>query len=161
MIPTPLPYPIFSTITELHDKALVYVVKKYEMSGISIIASRVSEGFMIRVADWVGNLIDPTPSDDINKILLIIKHARIAQSQWYFSGGKLVDIRKSIDSFVGPGMLRDLCGKVFDTQEVIEIGEFGSIKTKSELKGSIIKPARFRTIAKDDELIPLYGILGD
>lgn len=169
MMPKPLPYPeIGSDVSELHDKMLVYVIKQYRMSGISMVVTKHDDGFIMQVADWSGTIIDPQIQqrlrDDVaakvERILSIVKHAKIKQSQWYFSDDVLVDVRKSIDSFVGPGLLRDLCGKIFSTQEIIKITDFGSVKNDAGLKGSIIKPARYRTIVRDDSFIPLYAIVG-
>jgi len=165
--PEALPYPPIlplSEVPELDDGLLIYVLKSYEPRGKSIVVKRENGELAVRVADFSGHIIDVTKESSVRTIIngavTICVHARIVMSQWYFvedaAGFFLVDIRKNPDVFVGPGLLRDLCGKAFRTQEVVKIGQLKDLK--KDLKGDfIVKPSKYRSVMRNDALQPMYG----
>ncbi|MDP1712570.1 MAG: hypothetical protein Q8K86_08945 [Candidatus Nanopelagicaceae bacterium] len=165
--PEALPYPPIlplADVPEFDDGLLTYAIKSYVPRGKSIVVKRENGELAVRVADFEGHVIDvtkePSARTIVNGAVTICVHARIVMSQWYFvedsEGFLLVDIRKNPDVFVGPGLLRDLCGKTFRTQEVVKIGQLKDFK--KDLKGDLImKPSKYRSIMRNDALQPLYG----
>lgn len=87
--------------------------------------------------------------------------AKIAQAQFYFSGYTLVDIRTSVNQFVGPGMIKDLCENIMQTQEVISIGSLNEefLAGLREYNYIILKHSSFKIIIRENEAIPLYAIV--
>jgi len=166
----PLSYPdIGSGAPDLNEKTLVYLIKKHPLSGVSHTITKEGAGFLLQISDWKGEVLGKEAHtrpvfDVLSKALSLVKCARIKQSQWYFSQigdeYRLVDVRKSMDEFIGPGLLRDLCGKALPTQEILFIGDLLAARKKMQEEGLtgnvIIKPARFRTFARGEEQIPLY-----
>ena len=75
----------------------------------------------------------------------------------------LVDIRMSLNKFLGPGMIRDVFGKTFDTQQILKIDVMSEQLLEqigngsgSFSSGTIIKPSRARFIEIDGKPVPLY-----
>lgn len=156
----------FSDIDELHN-VYGYVIKKYE-PGLSIVIDINKDKSSFSVGDWntnygfgdkqwlelsLGKFID----EKYSKLLNIMVAAGITNAQFYFSKcGKLVDmIDISNNKFVGPGMLRDIFGKIFEIQECIKICVFNDDEL-CNISGCILKPSKFKTINGN---IPMYGMI--
>ena len=82
-IPDLLPYPEvlpFAEVPMLHNQ-FVYVVEKYPFNGFSILIVRSKGHIVIRVADFKGNLVDPTTNDQmgmiVNYSVSVIKHVAL------------------------------------------------------------------------------------
>ena len=79
---------------------------------------------------------------------------KIEQAQFYFAIEDeltLVDMQLSLNKFAGPGMIKDIFGKIMKTQEIIktEIIDNRAIEFINKGTGSyegnlVIKPSRFR-----------------
>jgi hypothetical protein len=89
----------------------------------------------------------------VPKLALIMRYARIQQAEFYFSGELLVDVRLTADKFAGPGMVKDLFGKVVRTQEVMKIA---AANERDMTVPAILKPSVFKTMVVGEDVIPLY-----
>ena len=166
-VPTIVPYPKIAHIEEVPEikERLVYIIEGYKLDGISILLFFQDGGLGMRVGDWDGNLFDEKKTKEIGvnytEILcaLMVK-ARIKQAQFYFSGDQLVDIRTHLNKMVGPGMLKDLCGKVVPTQNVIDIQPLSEDVLAGIDRYVILKHSSFKVIVRGDEMIPMYAIAG-
>ena len=183
-IPDSLPYPEIyplEKIKEIKDVSC-FIVEKYPLIGISVVIVRDNDQVYIRLADFKGNLIAPNKMGDltsciniimttyVNKIISIMRYAHIKQTQYYFVDNInpfLVDMRVSSNKLCSPGFLNDvfaragipsqkICGKpIVLSQENIE-----RIRSKKGdyISGNfIIKPVVFKTIIRDELIVPLYG----
>ena len=179
-VPAMLPHPEPLSDTALVVGKLCYVVKYYQNVGISCLIAHNDDNVMVAVGDWNGRTIDLADQRDQlylvavdflhtqAKLLVDISNAAgVKQAIYYFAldTGKpvLVDIRLSLNKFVGPGMIRDVFGKTFDTQEILKI----DVVTEQLLEqirngsgffdhGAIIKPSRSRLIEVGNQLVPVY-----
>jgi hypothetical protein len=76
----------------------------------------------------------------------------------------LVDVQVSLNKMAGPGMLRDVFGKIYPTQEVLKIESLDDRAIEYIEKGTgnyegelIIKPSKFSVFSPNTELlVPLY-----
>lgn len=158
---------------EIND-IFVYVIKAYELNGLSVLIENYNSTISWKFGDWDGNQLninDPMIYEFItkysNKIELLIKHARINQIQLYLSNMVLVDARTHLNKMLSPGMLNDLFSGIIPTQEVI--GKpiiFSGDNANDIIKGSdkyapdiILKPSKFKTIIRAQTLIPLYALV--
>lgn len=188
-IPDSLPYPKiepFEKVRELNNK-FVYVFKKYNMSeGIGILIKREHEMVCIRLSDFAGNVIQPTGNGVTQSIVdeVMNKHSArlsitmrlmgIDHALFYFSNDngvtRLVDIRFH-GKFCGPGALQDFFGRqgipiqervgdplilneenlrmIFSASGDYPIGEY------------IVKPSAFKFMVRNDEMVPLYGVISN
>jgi hypothetical protein len=181
IIPVMLPHPEPFTDTALVSGMLCYVVKYYQNAGISCLISHNKNGEVaVTMGDWNGNILDLTNIKDsltliavdflksqASRLIAISNAAGVKQAIYYFAIDTgipvLVDIRLSLNKFLGPGMIRDVFGKTYDTQMVLKIDVMSEqileqINDKAGLfeSGAIIKPSRFRYMEKEDKQIPLY-----
>jgi len=180
-LPTLLPYPALIPLdvcNAIHG-VFCYSFDHYGDIGFSVLLSKKDDAIRLLVGDWKGNVVDLHNQDAktiVAKKLLttqgeaiieLCRAARISQAQFFFvlSGDNfvLVDVQLSLNKFAGPGMVRDVFGNVFKTQEVIGIDVLDddimdSIVTgTNKFSGSLIlKPSRFRSASVDGSLIPLY-----
>jgi len=163
-LPIPQSYPPILAIDEVPELSgrLVYVIEGYKLSGYSILVFNHEGNIGIRCGDFDGNMIDPPDGarEHVDKLLPLMKAGRIEFAQFYFSDDMLVDIRVSLDKMAGPGMLKDLCGNVVQTQKIIDIKQFDDdLKEKlPELGYVILKHSSFKTIIRDGKILPLYGL---
>jgi hypothetical protein len=146
-----------------------YVIGHYGNNGLSVLIYRQPQKDQVVVicGDWKGNNIDLTDDSNIAKIanrfneknlaffLSTMRLIKLDQMQLFFSivDGELilVDIQTAINKLSGPGMVRDVFGKTFPTQEVrkIELLDERAMQYLTDGGGSyagdlIIKPSRFR-----------------
>ena len=172
MIPEILPYPqlLPAEKAKLLEGKLCYFIEPYPLEGIAAVVFLSKGLFHIKASRWSGTTISAaldltkikkgTPEAEIfakfmPKIIGIMKYTKIIQAEFYFSQGKtLVDIRLSANKFMGPGMLRDIFGKVLETQKVIKTAPVSD----EELKGAtaILKPSAYKTIMADEGPVPFY-----
>jgi hypothetical protein len=183
IVPAMLSHPEPLSDMTLVSRILCYVIKYYQNVGISCLISRNKDDVVVSMGDWNGNVIDLGSKDALvliaidflqnqAKRLLAISHAAgVKQAIYYFAldtgSPVLVDIRLSLNKFLGPGMIRDVFGKTFDTQQVLKV-DVMSDKLLEQIKnragnyssGVIIKPSRSRFMEVDDKPVPLYvGVL--
>ena len=142
-----------------------YVVEPYEQKGIALYIGFREDKIFIRFADWKSNEIDVRTDKSVADLLpkipnvaTLMKSAHINDICLYFSGGLLVDAMLAANKFMGPGMLRDVFGKMFKTQIVREVAVMDKAKVENS-KGCILKPSRFRFTMIGNMPIPMYGLV--
>lgn len=149
------------------ENIFCYVIRHYGTDGISVLVYRQkNDDVAILCGDWLGNTIDLTVDNDVTRcatnilnkyaatLVNVMRTIRIEQAQFFFANGDeptLVDIQLSANKLCGPGMVRDIFGKILPTQQVINICHLESKVISSILDGSgdyfgdiIIKPSKFR-----------------
>lgn len=183
--PQLLKYPTLLPLCDSIHNRLCYVIEHYGHEGLSVLVHRrpAQDQVAVICGDWQGNLLDLQGSgpqqlldhakrflnSECVKFINIMRLIKLEQAQFYFStqGDKLtlVDIQVSLNKFVGPGMLRDIFGKICETQQVIKIEpvdervlECIANRTGSYSQDIIIKPSRFRMhhVVEDNSYMPLY-----
>ena len=169
-VPDIVDYPdILSTseYSSIFNNVYGYVIEPYALEGYSVYCGLKDGNFIIRAADFKSKDIDlSSMPDGLKKILIngdkfgmMMKISKIQEFLLYFSGKNdpiLVDIMLSANKFVGPGLLRDLFGKVVNTQKIIEITTFND-EMVNKNKGKYFKPSSFKFINKDNIIMPVYG----
>lgn len=184
-LPEILAYP---KILKLHEVPeingqFVYVIRKYPENGLAIVIYRdLNKGEVyLSIGDFDGNPINLTNEDhplqwaavdfatnDSSKFVAMMKTAKIIQMILYVSVDgdqlRLVDLRSSLDKFYGPGMVRDLFGKIYPTQEEIKTTTLdeNTLKAIKNGEGSykgdlILKCSKFKTITRNKDMLPLYA----
>jgi hypothetical protein len=178
-LPRPIPIEDYDGIAGL----FCYVIKHYGYSGVACLISRDTKQDQISIAigDWKGNIVDLSDKkhalievayrfiDKHGDGLTRLMHAiQLTQAIFYFvpkNNGEfiLVDLRMSLNKFVGPGMLRDIFGSVVETQDVIEVAHLDEPRLKSIREGKgiysgslILKPSKYRSITVGNNQSPLY-----
>lgn len=135
--------------------------------------------------DWKGNNIDLVDDsanrivqaalvflqEDLPLFMQVMQSIRLTQAQFFLSLNDencltLTDIQVSLNKLTGPGMVRDIFGRVYKTQEVIKVEPMDERALEYVAKGTgsyegdlIIKPSKFTTFSPtaEDEIIPLYA----
>jgi hypothetical protein len=146
-----------------------YIIKHYGNDGLSVLLYRQKKlgQVVVLFGDWRGNKIDITGEDRLCKLAMDFTHKdlpafvktleliRLEQAQFFFAvdddGLILVDMQVSLNKMAGPGMIRDIFGKVYRTQEAIKIEIIDERAAEAIIDGKgsysgdlIIKPTRFR-----------------
>jgi len=148
-----------------------YVVRSYGDKGISVLIYRHhdTDQVVTLFGDWAGNSIDLVQGVDENiqnlcvefmrseliKILELMRVIKLDQAQYYFgideSGLVLCDVQVSLNKMIGPGMVKDVFGKVVRTQEVMKIEILDERAVDAIFKGAgsyegdlILKPSKFK-----------------
>jgi hypothetical protein len=182
-----LPYPEllpFEPTPSIHA-LYCYVVKHYGTDGLSVLIYRQVEQDQVvtLMGDWKGNNIDIVNSTnklaalglefaqkDLTGFLETMRLVHLEQVQFFFAIDPddrlvLVDMQVAYNKFASPGMIRDIFGKIYPTQEVIktEIIDQRAVETIKKGTGSyegdiILKPTRFRMYhdAEANSFQPLY-----
>lgn len=179
-IPECLPYPKIATIQdtpELRNK-FCYVLRAYPQQGIIMMVIRQAGDVCMRMFDFEAKMLDlekdngclPQIIEQSPKIVKLMKLIGIPKALLYFSDDKgiprLVDVRLSLNKFVGPGFLNDFFGKVVPTQErvadpLVLSDEIMEMVPKCEgvfSQDVVVKPSAFKTIIRKEEMVPLYGV---
>jgi hypothetical protein len=186
-LPQVLPYPSFYPLTvalpHLRGR-LVYLLRHYGTVGISVLIYREPSRDNVTVicGDWSGNSLDlvgvqPTVlteaclkfiKDDLPTFLRMMQLTKLPQAQFFLAIREgsllLVDVQVSLNKMAGPGMLRDVFGKIYPTQEVLKIESLDDRAIEYIEKGTgnyegelIIKPSKFSVFSPNTELlVPLY-----
>ena len=189
-LPEILPYPQFlpfESTKSIHD-IFCYVIKHYGNDGLSVLIYRIpsNDDVYIVCGDWRGNKIDLVANENNDTPLLyepaigflenhaveflnMMRLVKIEQAQYYFAvhNGELVlvDMRLSLNKFAGPGMIRDIFGKLINVQDSIktEIVDARAIEAIEKGVGSyegdlIFKPSKFKMFHHQDNnsFTPLY-----
>jgi hypothetical protein len=176
-----LPHPEPLSDTAFIAGMLCYVVRYYQNVGISCLITNDDKGNVaVSMGDWDGHTIDLANTKDSLSLIAIDflqrhgKHflsisnaAGVKQAIYYFALDTgvpvLVDIRLSLNKFLGPGMIRDVFGKTFDTQQILKVDAMTE-KLLEQIRngvgcfshGVIIKPSRSRTVELNGKIAPLY-----
>jgi hypothetical protein len=181
-LPDLLSYPEikkFDDMPEMHDQ-FVYIIKSYPTKGLTVLIYRKDAMVHLKFGDFSGKIIEPHGNKSIklflekycSKLVELMSLIKIPQALHYFVVEKntlrLVDVRTSLNKFIGPGMLRDLYGKIIDTQEVVKTIQLNSetiegIKAdKGSYKGGLIlKTSAFKTVTRGTSpklnMYPMYA----
>lgn len=176
-LPTLLSYPTILDITncpEIHGQ-FVYGIRAYSEYGIAILIYRHDEKVVIKIGDFNGNVIQQGHEyysktnyfmeKYANKFVALMSHIGLKQAIFYLSDGdRLVDVRLSLNKFVGPGMIKDVFEKLIETQEIIKIFKFDDIVNKKAEKHEgifskpiFLKTSYFKTLQREKNLYPLYA----
>ena len=187
IIPDPIRYYPFINVDSMPDfkNKFVYQIKHYsDKDGFMFIFKRSKGHICIRTATFTGEILDPEKDhpyaagikiiteNHLSKMINTVRLIGIEQCILYFSEPKdpiLVDFRVSLDKMSGPGFLNDFFGKqkipmqeeigdpiILDDDNLLKLREKAK---KSKVKKVIIKPSSFKIIIRDDELVPLYGVI--
>ena len=183
-VPQILAYPKplqFTSDGRLVKNLLCYIIEHYDYDGISLLVYRIPNNNDIYVVcgDWNGNAIDLTSQTEqaslsnllieqkLVDILSIMRYAKIEQAQYFFNHVEkkfvLIDMQVALNKFAGPGMLRDIFGRVFDIPMIKHIGVIDDVTFDAISHGSgtyngdvIIKPSKFRLHETESGYVPLY-----
>ncbi len=193
-LPKILEYPQFfefdSVIPHLKGH-LVYVVRHYGLEGISVLVARdqAKDAVAVLCGDWKGNSLDLMPEkptrlseaainfvkEDLHIFLRTMKLIRLSQAQFYLAIDDdnqltLVDLQSAWNKLAGPGMVRDIFGKVYKTQEVLKVETMDDRAIEYIQKGTgtyvgdlMLKPSRFLTFTpsasktNQPSIVPLYS----
>ncbi len=185
-LPKLLKYPNLSPLTDVAkhlNNKLCYIIRHYDRDGISVLVARKPKLDEVTVlcGDWNGNVLDLLASDRLNVIALafikdslesflgLMRLIKLEQAQFFFACVDdqliLVDVQISLDKMAGPGLLQDVFGKIYRTQEVLKIETVNDQVIDNVKKGHgtyagnlVIKPSKFytRTLASG-AIAPLYA----
>jgi len=169
-IPALLSYPRIKNINNIKSirDHVCYFIKPYSFDGIAVVIFKSGDGYSIKLGKFDGSEIKPNKinkgsieseimTKHVPRIIAIMKHARFDQAEYYFSDGKLVDVRMSLNKFMSPGMLKDMFARVIPTQDVIKIAQASEEEIKNQK--AILKPSTFKTIIEGDDILPVYCTL--
>lgn len=187
-LPKVLPYPAIPIldVNGALKNVFCYIIKGYGNDGLSVLIYRqkTQDQVVALFGDWNGNNIDiiqegsdnksklctDFTKSDLVKILEMMRIINIEQAQFFFGideqGLVLCDVQISINKMVGPGMVKDVFGKIIRTQEVIKTEILDDRAMDAIIQGTgsyegdlIIKPSRFRLnhTIEDQSYAPLYA----
>lgn len=153
----------FNSNIQLYKQRLCYIIRHYGKEGIALSITRLKNDQIVAVfGDWSGVALEV---DDIHKrwiskkfshLIQLMKTIQINHAQFFFiindNMWRLVDVQLNQIKMIGPGMLRDIFGRIFDIQETIKVEplddktiEMINIGTGSYSGNLIIKPSLFKT----------------
>jgi hypothetical protein len=163
------------------------VVRHYGNEGLAVLIYRqVQQDQVVTLfGDWYGNNIELVGGKQTRLQQLALQFAQgeslplflktmslvgIEQAQFFFGVDEtelvLVDLQVALNKFAGPGMVRDIFGKIFRTQEVLkmEIIDERAVEVIGKGTGSyegdlVLKPSKFRMYhdAEKNTFQPLYA----
>ena len=151
---------------------LCYHIEDYGHDGISVLVDKKGDKFLVTFADWYGLKIELSDSKSrlkdlaanfldkhIAQLLNVMKMIRLSTALYYFaldsdSEFVLVDVMLNPNKLCGPGMVRDVFGKLFKTQAVKLIDKYNQELVDG--KNIIVKPSMFRTVLVGELELPLY-----
>ena len=182
-LPSILAYPEvlgYDDVPEIKGQ-FVYIIEDYPDQGLAVMIKRDEGTVHLGIGDWEGATIDfekathplyPAAhlfaTEHAPEFIEMMRLLAIQQMMVYIAveedDWQLTDLRVSLDKFYGPGMVRDLFGKIFPTQVVRKIVSLNedTIAALEEGKGSyqgdlILKCSKFKTISREKRLLPLYA----
>ena len=190
-LPKVLSYPMllpFDTTMLSIKNIFCYIVRYYGNDGLSVLIYRQPELDQVVAifGDWNGNNIDLVGNSNPNRLttlalqfaqsndglptfLKTMQLTRIEQAQFFFGIDEmdlvLVDMQVAFNKFASPGMVRDIFGNIYKTQEVLKMEfiddraiEFIQKGTGSYEGDLIFKPSKFRMYhdAAENTFQPLY-----
>lgn len=185
-LPKVLPYPQllpFESTPSIRD-IFCYIIKHYGDNGLAVLIYRQPDKDQVVTicGDWKGNNIDIINNDDqlavlglqfaqkdLTGFLETMRLVGIDQAQFFFAiaDGELVlvDMQVAYNKFASPGMIRDIFGRIYRTQEIVKTEVIDERAVEAIKKGTgsyegdiILKPTRFRMHheAEDNSFQPLY-----
>jgi hypothetical protein len=182
-MPVLLSYPRLISLIEAKEikNVLCYILRHYGRNGLSVLISRQPDPQTkeIRIGttfgDWNGHCFDGDGDKSAllrdflagtwQVLLQTMRLIKLPQAQFYFAAPKLdgiraselvlVDIQLALNKFAGPGLIRDLFGKVLHVQEAVKIEALDDHTLAAIRDGAgsyasslIIKPSKFRTVER-------------
>ena len=188
-LPPIFPYPTVHAFAdcEAHLKGhLCYVIRHYGQQGISVMILREpdKDGVAVKCGDWHGRDLDIQDAKDplvpaavvflqhdLPLFLEVMQKINLPQAQFFLAVGEdgaltLVDLQISTNKLAGPGMVRDIFGRIYKTQEVLKVEPMDDRALEYINKGTgtydgdlIIKPSKFTLFAPSDaeNIVPLYS----
>jgi hypothetical protein len=186
-LPTILKYPTvfgFTKVSSYLKDRLCYVIRHYGNDGITVLLTRQTkqDRIVALCGDWQGNNIDlmipvgnkhrdmaiAFVNNDLPLFIRTMQLIKLTQAQFFLAFGPtgliLTDIQISLNKFAGPGMVRDIFGKIFPVPEVIKVEglddraiEYIERGTGSYEGDVIIKPSKFSLFSQDKKAVPLYA----
>lgn len=165
----------FAAAPELKN-CFCYVLAHYRRGGTSVLIERrkTSDDVIVKVSfgDWDGTVLNPTgnagikafAADHLRDFVATMKFCGVPVAQFYLSDDfTLVDMRVGHGKLTGPGMVRDMFGKICKTQNVLKIVTLDEPALKALAGGTgsysgdlIIKPSAFKTVEREKKSVPLY-----
>lgn len=182
LLPDVLPYPDIQPLSKVPelDNKFVYVIERYPLDGICVVVCRSQGIVTVRFGDFSGNILDPREDADsdyvrllsgisqyVSKLTNFLSYIKIDNAAFYIvDGPMLVDVRLSMNKYAGPGYIRDFFGKIIPTQKVIDIYHLDDEKKDNIIHGKhsytgeyVVKPSAFKTMIRDDQVVPMYGMV--
>lgn len=171
--PYPKPFTLEQS-SKLLEGVLCYYVLDYGVDGISVLLEKKDGKWMVSFADWYGVNVDLIQNKTrlknicahflakkLGMLLEVMNLINLKTSMFYFAIQDddeiiLTDVMLNPMKLAGPGMVRDLFGKVFKTQEVLNIGPFSEETISTQGVKLVIKPSKFRTAFLDGLESPLF-----
>jgi len=183
-LPAVLKYPKFLSLSQaaIRDK-FCYIIRAYN-PGFSVLVYRKtdSDDVVVVCGDWAGNNIDLVGNktniseaasnfikSEIVRLISAMHIIKLSQAQFFLAldeqGPMLVDMQVAINKLAGPGIIRDIFGKTYRTQEVIKIETCDERVLECVTNGSgnyggdlVIKPSKFQMqhIVETNEYTPMY-----
>lgn len=169
----PYPVALHKDIAEpLLKDLLCYHIEDHGYDGLSVLVDKKEDKFLVTFADWYGLKIELTDSKSrlkdlaanfldkhIAQLLNVMKMIRLSTAMYYFaldanSEFVLVDVMLNPNKLCGPGMVRDVFGKLFKTQTVKLIDKYN--RELVDGRNIIVKPSKFRTVLVGGLELPLY-----
>ncbi len=174
-LPDLLPYKriaAFDAVPELVG-VFCYFLKDYDDSdGMSVVIKREGGVVHYKFGTLGGELIDPADTKhsqhkDLETLAIygsmmasVMQLIHLDQAQFYWARQNeklvLVDMLVALNKLAGPGMLRELFGKIVPCQEFIKT-DFAPEQTYSET--IILKPSAFKMMVRGDDAVPIYARL--
>lgn len=185
-LPQLLKFPTPITDLQYVKDIFCYIFRHPGHNGLSVLIYRQPKNDQVVVicGDWHGikiDLVDIQPSRLIDlasdfvtseavKFYEMMQLINIEQAQFFFGidddGLFLSDVQLAVNKLAGPGMVKDVFGKIFRTPEVLKIEiideralEYIERGTGSYDGNLLIKPSRFRMHHNqaDNSYYPLYA----
>lgn len=176
-----LPYPELIAPREAIKDVYSYVIKDYGNKGLAAVISREKGNVQVQLGDWNRNEIDLATKTELQPYALkfaqkmlpnfvnMMHSANINMAQYFFAIDEqelvLVDMQTSLNKFVGPGMIKDIFGRICETQKILKTEVIDDKVSHAIDQGTgsyegnlIIKPSRFRLhhIVEINKYVPLY-----
>lgn len=187
-LPELLKYPTLLPLatTPSIENIFCYVIKHYGHDGLSVLIYRQPKNDQVVVicGDWKGNKIDvvatePTEltrlankfvTQDVMLFYETMRLIKIEQAQFFFAVVDaelvLVDVQISLNKMASPGMVNDIFGKIYPSQQIVKTEILDERAMEFILKGRgtyvgdlIFKPSRFRLFESAGHYQPLYAEL--
>lgn len=185
ILPKVLQYPKFLPFGEIVKDIFCYIIRHYGHNGLAVLFQRqpTNDQVVVLCGDWYGNVIDllskdnelaPFANEFLSKHAIkfyeLLRTIRVEQAQFYFAIVNnelvLVDVQISLNKMASPGMVNDVFGKIFPTQEVLKMEIIDERALEHAEKGAghyqgdlVIKPSRFRMYEDKGHYQPLYAEL--
>ena len=174
-----LPHPGFRELDDQMLNIFCYVLRHPGEPGPALVIQRNGKDVYAQFGDWRGALLEPHDEahplhrqvvalleNEFSRLVALMRSAGLSQAEFYFAGDRtLTDVRLALNKFVGPGMLKDIFGKLVATPEVLKIEVVDDRAMQAMVQGGgsyegdlLLKPSKFREMElPDGTYTPLYA----